>query len=123
MGPAAVIYAGYILVRRFAPPGRTAARLAAIVGIVGFFDVPIVHFSVQWWRTLHPGPIVEAPGGPALPAAMLQAFLVTMVAILWLAGTLVAARYRIESLREARENERERAEMAPAARLSGEPAP
>ena len=110
-----VIYAGYQLVRRFSAPGRDAARLSAIVGIVGFFDVPVVHFSVQWWRTLHPGPVLDAAGGPALPAAMLEAFLVTMVAVLALAGTLVAARYRIEVLREAREAEAEAAERMPLA--------
>jgi hypothetical protein len=57
-----VIYAGYLLVRRFATPGRQAMRLAAVVGIVGFVDVPIVYFSVQWWRTLHPGPVLAARG-------------------------------------------------------------
>lgn len=106
-----VVYAGYILVRRFAAPGRSAARLSAIVGIVGFVDVPVVHFSVQWWRTLHPGPIIEAPGGPALPAAMLQAFMATMVAVLVLAGTLVTARYRIELLREERDADQDRQEL------------
>ena len=62
-----VIYAGYLLVRRFATPGRPAMRLASVVGIVGFVDVPIVYFSVQWWRTLHPGPVLAAQGGPQLP--------------------------------------------------------
>ncbi len=105
-----VVYAGYLLVRRFSTPGRQAARLAAIVGIVGFLDVPVVHFSVQWWRTLHPGPVIDAAGGPALPAGMLAAFLVTMGAVLLLAGTLVAARYRIERRREAIEAWRDREE-------------
>jgi heme exporter protein C len=100
-----VVYAGYLLVRRFSPPGRTAARLAAIVGIVGFIDVPVVHFSVQWWRTIHPDRLVDAASGPALPPEMLTAFLVAMAAVLLLAGTLVAARYRIEVLQERREAE------------------
>ncbi|HKA50762.1 MAG TPA: cytochrome c biogenesis protein CcsA [Candidatus Dormibacteraeota bacterium] len=98
-----VVYAGYLLVRRFATPGRQAMRLAAVVGIVGFADVPIVHFSVQWWRTLHPGRVIDAPGGPALPPQMLLAFMVTMLAVLLLAGTLVAIRYRIEARRDALE--------------------
>lgn len=103
-----VIYAGYQMVRRFAQPGRPAARLSAIVGIVGFFDVPVVHFSVQWWRTLHPGPVIDARGGPALPPAMLEAWLVTLVAVAILGATLIAARYRIELLRERRDLEAER---------------
>jgi heme exporter protein C len=100
-----VIYAGYLMVRRFSPPGRTAARLAAIVGAVGFIDVPVVHFSVQWWRTIHPDQLVDATTGPALPPEMLTAFIVAMAALLLLAGTLVAARYRIEVLKERREAE------------------
>ncbi|HEX6548463.1 MAG TPA: cytochrome c biogenesis protein [Candidatus Dormibacteraeota bacterium] len=92
------VYAGYLLVRRLATSGRSAARLSAVVGIVGFFDVPVVHFSVQWWRTLHPGPVVESG---ALPASMLVAFLVSLVAVLVLTVTMVAARYRIEVLRDA----------------------
>ena len=98
-----VIYAGYMLVRKFSPPGPTAARLAAIVGIVGFIDVPVVHFSVQWWRTLHPP--LAAASTAAMPSEMLVAFLVSMVAVQIVAWTLVAARYRIEVLREQREAE------------------
>lgn len=116
-----VIYAGYLLVRRFAPPGRAAARLSAIVGIVGFIDVPVVHFSVQWWRTLHPSAVVDAQSGPALPNEMLVAFLVSMAALQVLAWTLVGARYRIEVLRDEREARLEESEEAPLA-LPGSPA-
>lgn len=98
-----VVYAAYLLVRRFATPGRPAMRLAAVVGIVGFVDVPIVHYSVQWWRTLHPGPVVDAAGGPQLPPEMLLTFVVTLLAILLLAVALLAVRYRIEARRDERE--------------------
>jgi heme exporter protein C len=98
-----VIYAGYLLVRRFATPGRPAMRLAAVVGIIGFADVPIVYFSVQWWRTLHPGPVLVTAGGPQLPPEMLLALAVTTVAVLFLAGVLLAVRYRIEARRDEEE--------------------
>src|SRR2546422_8332421 len=68
-----IIYAGYLLVRRLAEPGRQAARIAAVVGIFRVIDVPVGHFSVTWWRTAHPGPIVV---NNALPAEMLATFLV-----------------------------------------------
>src|SRR6266568_4263803 len=90
-----IIYAGYLLVRRMAAPGRQAARFAAVVGIFGFIDVPVVHFSVTWWRTQHPGPIVV---NDALPAQMLLAFLITMACTLFLAAVMIAIRYRIEVL-------------------------
>jgi heme exporter protein C len=98
-----MIYAGYLLVRRVAAPGRQAARLAAVVGIVGFVDVPIVHFSVTWWRTLHPGPVIEAANGPQLPPEMLYAFAVTAVSVLFFTGVLIAVRYQLEKLFEAAE--------------------
>jgi heme exporter protein C len=95
-----LIYAGYLLVRKLAAPGASAARLGAVVGIVGFVDVPIVHFSVTWWRTQHPGPVVASTAGPQLPPAMLVTLAVTVVAVLLLGATFVAARWRIESARE-----------------------
>jgi heme exporter protein C len=90
-----IIYAGYLLVRRLAEPGRQAARFAAVVGIFGFIDVPVVHFSVTWWRTQHPGPVIV---NDALPPEMLATFLFTMACTLVLAAVLVAIRYRIETL-------------------------
>jgi heme exporter protein C len=90
-----IIYAGYLMVRRLAEPGRQAARFAAVVGIFGFIDVPVVHFSVTWWRTQHPGPVVI---NDALPAQMLVAFLITMACTLLLAAVMIAIRYRIEVL-------------------------
>jgi heme exporter protein C len=112
-----MIYAGYLMVRKFAAPGRSAMRLAAVVGIVGFIDVPIVYFSVRWWRTLHPGPVLGASGGPALPRAMLYTTLVTLLAVLFFAAVLVAIRYRIELLRD------ERAARAAERSLDREPTP
>jgi heme exporter protein C len=90
-----IIYAGYLMVRRLADPGRQAARFAAVVGIFGFIDVPVVHFSVTWWRTVHPGPVVI---NDALPASMLIAFFVTMACTLLLAAVMIGIRYRIEVL-------------------------
>jgi heme exporter protein C len=90
-----IIYAGYLLVRRLAEPGRQAARIAAVVGIFGFIDVPVVHFSVTWWRTQHPGPVII---NDALPPEMLATFLFTMACTLVLAALMVVIRYRIETL-------------------------
>jgi heme exporter protein C len=95
-----LIYAAYLLIRKFAAPGQAQARLAAIVGIFGFMDVPIVYESVNWWRTLHPGSVLLTPGGPAMPSAMLQTFGVTQLAVLLLTAVLVAIRYRIETVRD-----------------------
>jgi heme exporter protein C len=95
-----IIYAGYLLVRRLADPGRQAARFAAVVGIFGFIDVPVVYFSVSWWATQHPGPVII---NDALPPQMLATFLLTMACTAVLAGVMIAIRYRIEALVDERE--------------------
>ena len=95
-----IIYAGYLLVRRLAEPGRPAARIASAVGIFGFVDVPIVYFSVNWWATQHPGPVII---NDALPPEMLATFLFTMFCTLVLAAVMVVIRYRIEALLDARD--------------------
>lgn len=96
-----IIYAGYLLVRSLAEPGRQAARIGAVVGIFGFIDVPVVHFSVTWWRTHHPGPIIV---NDALPVQMLGTFFLTMACTLVLAAVLIAIRYRIETLLDERDS-------------------
>ncbi|MFQ5745658.1 MAG: cytochrome c biogenesis protein CcsA [Gemmatimonadota bacterium] len=50
------IYVGYLAIRAFAEDPDRRARWSAIVGIVGFVNVPIVYLSVVWWRTLHQPP-------------------------------------------------------------------
>src|SRR5437763_7939069 len=108
-----IIYAGYLLVRRLAEPGRQGARLAAVVGIFGFIDVPVVHFSVTWWRTQHPGPVVV---NNALPPEMLATFLFTLVCTLVFAAVLIAIRYRIEALLDAKLRIAEPIQVVPAQR-------
>jgi len=114
-----MIYAGYLLVRRLADPGRQSARLAAVVGIFGFIDVPVVHFSVTWWRTVHPGPIIV---NDALPPEMLATFFFSLACTLVLAGVMIAIRYRIETLLDAAQSVREPAKLIATAR-EPEPVP
>jgi heme exporter protein C len=106
-----IIYAGYLLVRRLAEPGRQAARIGALIGVFGFVDVPVVHFSVTWWVTQHPGTLVE---NDALPPEMLATFLFTMLCTIVFAAVLVAIRYRIETLRDAKQVLVQPAKVVPA---------
>jgi heme exporter protein C len=97
------IYVGYLMLRSSVADEHRAARYAAILGIVGFLDVPIIHQSVIWWRTLHPEPVVLQAGGPAMPAAMLQTLALSLLALTALFVWLLQQRYALEQLRsEAR---------------------
>ncbi|MCS7050393.1 MAG: cytochrome c biogenesis protein CcsA [Thermomicrobium sp.] len=94
------IYLGYFLLRAYVGDPERGARYAAVLGIVGFVDIPIIHMSVRWWRTLHPEPIVVRSEGPAMPPEMMVTMLVTLVAFLVLYGYLLAIKYRIETVRD-----------------------
>ena len=92
-----LVYVGYLAVRGLSPDARTNARRAAVVGIVGFANVPVVHFSVVWWRTLHQPPTVLRPGGPsgAIEPVMLAALLTGTAAFTFAATWLYLRRLRV----------------------------
>src|SRR5215212_6522050 len=94
------IYVGYLMVRSSASDETRGARYAAVLGIVGFVDIPIIHQSVVWWRSLHPEPIVTAAGGPAMPPSMLLALAINLVAFTVLYVCLLRLRLRTEMLRQ-----------------------
>ena len=90
------IYVGYLMLRGSIADERRAARYAAVVGIIGFIDVPIIHQSVVWWRTLHPESVVLASGGPAMPTSMLLALGISLVAFTLLYLLLVRLRLELD---------------------------
>jgi heme exporter protein C len=95
------IFVAYLLVRAFIEDPDTRARVAAIVAIVGFLDLPIVYFSVRWWRTLH-----QVQSSPAtVDPRMVVALRAMMIAATLIAITLIATRYQLARL----EGDQERA--------------
>ena len=90
-------YVGYLLLRGLAAEGARVERLAAVVGIVGMINVPIVHFSVLWWGGFHPrGPgVANAASGSTLGAPELVAFFGALVAFTLLFAWLLALRVRL----------------------------
>lgn len=83
-----LIYLGYLAVRGLSDDPDRGARRAAVVGIVGFVQVPIVHFSVLWWRTLHQEPTLLAPDvsppiDGRMAAALVAAFFAFTLAGAW----------------------------------------
>jgi heme exporter protein C len=90
-------YVGYLFLRSLATDPARSGRLAAVVGVVGFLDVPVVHFSVRWWRTLHPsGPSPADPStGSGLGAPELLAFFTSLAAFTLLFAYLLAVRARL----------------------------
>jgi heme exporter protein C len=87
-------YVAYLLVRSYATEPARGARFGAVIGIVGFIDVPIVFMTVNLWRTQHPG-IIIFEGGLAPP--MLTTLLVCIAAftILYVLLTIQSANLKV----------------------------
>ncbi len=84
-----LIYIAYLLVRSYATDEQRGTRFAAVVGIVGFIDVPIVALAITLWGTQHPGPVIFQ-GGLAPP--MLLTLLVSLAAFTTLYFLLLTQR-------------------------------
>ena len=90
-----VMYLGYLLLRGMIDDQERGARYAAVLGIIAALDVPLVHFSVYWWRTLHQPPSLMKPGGMSMPPVIAAALLVTVAAFTLLYADFVARRVRL----------------------------
>jgi heme exporter protein C len=96
-----VIYVGYLAFRSTATDPDRGARVAAVIGITGFAAVPLIHFSVDWWRGQHPGRTVFRPeDGPALPEQMLITVAVMALAFTALYAMLLVMRVRLLRLED-----------------------
>ncbi|MFC1907481.1 cytochrome c biogenesis protein [Chloroflexota bacterium] len=92
-----LIYLAYLLVRAYASDDQRGARFAAIVGIIGFIDVPIVALAITLWPPQHPGPVVFTSG---LAPSMLLTLLVSLAAFTVLFLILVTQVARLKKDRD-----------------------
>ena len=95
-----LIYIGYLAVRRLPDSPVKRARWSAVIGIVGFIDVPIVQLSVTWWRSLHQGPTIRLLGESTIAPVMLWTLLLAVLAFSLLFCYLIALRLRVGRLEE-----------------------
>ncbi len=98
-----LIYLSYLALRTYLPDPARRARASAVLGIVGFLDVPIIYFSVSWWRALHPSHVIIARGGPRMPPEMFHALLLGLAGFTLLYLYLLAVRVRVGALRQMEE--------------------
>ncbi|MEJ7803640.1 MAG: cytochrome c biogenesis protein CcsA, partial [Candidatus Limnocylindria bacterium] len=103
------LYVGYLLLRRLTDDPERRATRAAIVGVVAAIDIPIVHFSVEWWRGLHQTATIGSPDrvlNPAAPGIFVGTLFGTLAAftLTWL--YLMIRRYQLARAELAREEAR-----------------
>ena len=93
-----LIYVSYLVLRRFSESSQTP-KLAAVLAIFGALDVPLVYFSIWFFRTQHPQPVIG--GGGSIDPRMLHVLLLNWLAFSCFAFLLGWVRYRLEMLRRA----------------------
>jgi heme exporter protein C len=110
-----LLFIAYLMVRSYVENPARASVLAAVVGIIGFVDVPIVYMSIRWWRTQHPQPVIGGEEGSGLEPAMRLTLFVAWGAFLCLFSYFMRRRLRVAALaRQLRDARRARA-LQPAA--------
>ncbi len=91
-----LIYVSYLVLRRFSDSAQTQ-KLAAVLAVFGALDVPLVYFSIWFFRTQHPQPVIG--GGGSIDPRMLHVLLINWMAFLCFAFLVCWSRYRLEKLR------------------------
>ena len=99
-----LIFMGYFLLRMSVNDRDKEARLASVLGIIGCLDIPIIHKSVEWWRTLHqPSTLFKVESGKASPSISPELFnplIASIIVMLLFYLYLLLLRYQTEKRRE-----------------------
>ncbi|MEN8204963.1 MAG: heme ABC transporter permease [Pseudomonadota bacterium] len=96
------LYLGVIALYNAIDDKRTAARAVAILALVGVVNIPIIHYSVEWWNTLHQGPTVTKFDKPSIHLSMLIPLLLMAFAFKFYYAFVVLMRARCEVLERER---------------------
>jgi heme exporter protein C len=96
------LYLGYIALRSSIEDVQRADRASAVLAIIGLINVPIIHYSVVWWNTLHQAPSVTRMGAPTISTSMLVPLLMMILGFTLYFVAVLLIRVRGEVLRRER---------------------
>ncbi|MDQ4148218.1 MAG: heme ABC transporter permease [Pseudomonadota bacterium] len=96
------LYLGMIGLRGAIENPRTAARACGVLTLVGVVNIPIIHYSVIWWSTLHQGPIISRFAKPSVDPSMLWPLLIMVIAFMLYFAAVLLLRARCQILARER---------------------
>ena len=83
------LYGGYLALHQMVPDREYARKASSLLAVIGLIDLPLIHFSVQWWNTLHQGATLSKLAKPSMAPEMLWPLLVCLLAFLFFLSLLV----------------------------------
>lgn len=95
------VYLGYLALRRTTDDLEVRAKRAAVLGILAAIQIPLVHFSVVWWRSLHQAPTLIKPQGPSMDTSMIVTLLVAVVSFTAMYASMMVKRIELAALEDA----------------------
>ncbi len=96
------LYLGFMALNRAYADPRSGERAGAVLALVGVVNLPIIHYSVVWWSTLHQGATLFASGGPKIATSMLVPLLAMLLGFTCLFGACLCKRLQLEVLQRER---------------------
>ncbi|WP_070987685.1 heme ABC transporter permease [Halofilum ochraceum] len=92
------LYLGFMALQSAIEQRETAGRAGAVLALVGVINIPIIHYSVEWWNTLHQGATVTKFDSPSMPMEMLLPLLVSAAGFMAYFAAVVLKRARCDIL-------------------------
>ena len=92
------LYLGFMALQSAIEQREAAGRAGAVLALVGVINIPIIHFSVEWWNTLHQGATITKFDSPSMPVEMLLPLLVSAAGFMAYFATVVLKRARCDIL-------------------------
>jgi heme exporter protein C len=108
------VYLGYLALRRTTDDLEARAKRASILGVVAIIQVPLVHFSVIWWRSLHQAPTIIRPEGPDMDTSMVVTLLIAVASFTVMYVAMMIKRIELARLEDEITTE-EQTDRGPAA--------
>ncbi len=99
------LYCGYIALRSAIPHRDAAARASSVLLFVGIVNIPIIHYSVYWWNTLHQGATLSLTGPSKIAPSMLYPLLAMITAFMFYYAVILLLRVRKEILSREKKSE------------------
>ena len=100
----AIFYITYILVLKFIKPEQLSVKISSLVAIIGFINIPIIKYSVNWWNTLHQPASIKIAGSSSIHSSMILPLMLMLLVLLLYCALIFLMKYKTEIIKIKKKN-------------------